>query len=121
MIVFPESLKTWIIGDGYFDNPIFTDPYFVGEVVRGYYMGTDIGYLRFIYYCGLLGLFTFSIFLYRAVVICMNIFPEKKILFIFLLSVNFICWLKVSTDIFLIFALFMMIRPAQEIQNNKYS
>ena len=27
MIVFPDNFKTWIIGDGYFNNPVNTDPY----------------------------------------------------------------------------------------------
>ena len=53
MYVFPENLKTWIIGDGYFSNPIHIDPYFTGKIIDGFYMGTDVGYLRFIFYFGL--------------------------------------------------------------------
>ena len=54
MFRLPESFKTWIIGDGYIENPK-NDPYFIGKIWGGYYMGTDIGYLRFIYYFGLIG------------------------------------------------------------------
>lgn len=52
MYVFPDNVKTWIIGDGYFANPITTDPYYTGEMRTAYYMGTDVGYLRFIFYFG---------------------------------------------------------------------
>ena len=113
MVVFPESTKTWLIGDGYFNNPAVIDPYFTGRVMGGYYQGTDIGYLRFIFYCGILGLIAFSLFICNAAALCIRRFPDKKILFLFLLLVNFIVWLKVSTDIFLIFALFLaMEKPA---------
>lgn len=43
MYIFPKELKTWFIGDGKFMDG------------SGYYMGTDIGYLRLIYYYGILG------------------------------------------------------------------
>lgn len=108
MVVFPESTKTWLIGDGYFNNPVATDPYFTGRVIGGYYMGTDVGYLRFLFYCGITGLAAFSLFICHAAILCIKRFPDKKMLFSFLLLVNFIVWLKVSTDIFLIFALFLM-------------
>lgn len=114
MIVFPATLKTWIIGDGYFNNPINTDPHFTGEIVGGYYMGTDIGYLRFIFYCGLVGLIAFSAFICKAVNICIRRFPEKKNLLILLLVLNFIVWFKVSTDIFLIFSLFLIVSEKDE-------
>lgn len=109
MYVFPETLKTWIIGDGYFNNPIYTDPYYTGEVYGGYYMGTDVGYLRFIFYFGLIGLTAFSLFIYRAYMTCHNRFPYFRDLFFMVLLINFIVWFKVSTDIFLVFALFLMV------------
>lgn len=115
MIVFPETMKTWLIGDGYFDNPIATDPYFVGKETGGYYMCTDIGYLRFIFYCGIIGLLAYSIYICKAVAICMTRFPSKKMLLLFLGIVNFTVWLKVSTDIFLIFALLLLV-DAEDIQ-----
>lgn len=46
MFVMPDNLKTWIIGDGYWTSP-------VGD---GYYMHTDVGFLRTIYYFGIVGL-----------------------------------------------------------------
>lgn len=109
MIVLPEDLKTWIIGDGYMENPMNTDPYYVGEVTGGYYKGTDIGYLRFIFYFGLTGLVMFILYFINVMKVCCRRFPAYSIMFIMILAVNFIGWLKVSTDIFLVFALFLCI------------
>ncbi len=44
MYVFPEKASTWIIGDGRLANPDDT-----------FYMHTDIGYLRYLYCCGIIG------------------------------------------------------------------
>ncbi|AEF83710.1 putative membrane protein [Treponema primitia ZAS-2] len=41
----PSEIKTWIIGDGYWADPL-------GD---GYYMHTDVGYMRSIFYYGLIG------------------------------------------------------------------
>lgn len=107
MIVFPESTKTWIIGDGYIENPNATDPYYVGEKFSGYYKATDIGYLRFIFYFGISGLILFISYIYMCAHICINRFRNFKIMFLMILAVNYIVWFKVSTDIFLVFALFL--------------
>ena len=48
MYIWPEKLSTWLIGDGQFVN---ND--------GSYYMHTDIGYLRLIYYFGLFGTLIF--------------------------------------------------------------
>lgn len=116
MYVFPDSLKTWFIGDGYFDNPYYSDsePYYVGPKIGGFYMGTDVGYLRFIFYFGLLGLFLFSYFICLSGKVCMQKFKKEKTLFVLLLMLNFIVWFKVSTDIFLVFALFLVCTPENE-------
>lgn len=111
MIVWPNNLKTWIIGDGYLNNPADKslntyDPYFVGKF-HGYYMGTDIGYLRYIFYFGLIGLITFSIFFIKACEMLIRKFPAFKWMFIIVLAVNFIQWFKVSTDLFVVFAPFL--------------
>ena len=62
MYVFPDNLKTWFIGDGYFDNPYYADPYYTGPKWGGFYKGTDVGYLRFIFYFGLMGLIAFCFY-----------------------------------------------------------
>lgn len=109
MFIFPETLKTWIIGDGYIVNPKDIDPYFTGKMRGGYYMGTDVGYSRFLFYFGLTGLIAFSAVIYKAFRICYNRFTNYRALFVMLLLINFIVWFKVSTDIFMVFALFLMV------------
>lgn len=109
MYVFPDNMKTWVIGDGYIENPIQTDPYYTGDVKDGYYKGTDVGYLRFIFYFGLFGLLTFIYFFIALTSNCMKKFPSQGVLFILFLAVNLIGWFKVATDIFLVFAPFLLI------------
>ena len=108
MYVFPETIKTWLIGDGYFSSPRDVDPMFIGKIVGGYYMGTDVGYLRFIFYFGLVGLAAISAVMCKAAFICLYKFKVERVLFFLLLGVNFIVWFKVATDIFLVFALFLV-------------
>lgn len=118
MYVFPDNLKTWLIGDGYFNNPYYTDPYFTGRFKGGYYMGTDVGYLRFIFYFGLIGLSAMTAVICKACLICRNRFEVWKEPFLLFLLVNLLVWFKVSTDIFLIFALFLMVN---QDENDKYN
>lgn len=54
MYIFPDNFKTWIVGDGKS----------VGEG-GGFYMGTDVGYLRSIYYWGLIGTIIYLIIQYK--------------------------------------------------------
>ena len=116
MFVFPDNTKTWLIGDGYIENPFSRDPYYTGPRYGGYYMGTDVGYLRFIFYFGLIGLSFFLMFFGKATQICMRRFKGYGLLFLLILSVNLIGWIKVSTDIFLVFALFLCIDSNENAQ-----
>lgn len=116
MYVFPDNLKTWIIGDGYFSNPRDVDPLFIGKEVGGYYMGTDVGYLRFIFYFGIVGLIAMMTFVSKAGAYCIKNLTKYKLMFVLLLLANFIIWFKVSTDIFLVFALFLMIQEDEQKQ-----
>lgn len=54
MYVFPDNLKTWLIGDGYFTDPTLPGSY--------YYMGTDIGYCRLLFLFGIVGTLTFCLY-----------------------------------------------------------
>lgn len=117
MVVFPDDSKTWIIGDGYFENPTERDPYYTGRNFHGYYMLTDIGYLRFIFYSGLIGLLAMAAFIWKSGRISMRKFKGQQMLFWLLLAVNYTVWLKVSTDIFLILALFLVISKEE---NDEY-
>lgn len=114
MIVFPDNFKTWMIGDGYIENPYNLDPYYIGPKFGGYYMGTDIGYLRFIFYFGIVGLFLFLMFFWKTTQICIQRFRGYTLLFLLILAVNLAGWFKVSTDVFLVFALFLCVPEEEE-------
>ena len=118
MVVFPDNLKTWLIGDGYFDNPFGTDPYYTGPNFGGFYKNTDIGYLRFVFYFGVIGLLAFIYFFQDSTRICIQKFPMYRCFFLFILSVNLIGWFKVSSDIFPIYALFMVPLYSNDVTKN---
>lgn len=102
--IWPNNLKTWIIGDGYFADP--NNP-------KLFYMGTDVGYARFIFYCGLLGLIIFCyLFIYLSIMY-MKKYKRYSGLFFMLLIIAFASWIKISTDIFLVFAFYFFI-PSEE-------
>lgn len=107
MIVFPETLKTWVIGDGYFLNAVLDANYLGSSTKYGFYMGTDVGYLRFIFYFGILGLIPMMGVIVYSAAVCMRHFPQDRLLFLLALLVGLIVWFKVSTDIFCFFALFL--------------
>ena len=109
MFVWPDTMKTWLIGDGYFEGPSDIDPYYVGPANYGYYKWTDIGYLRFIFYFGVVGLLTFIIYFFKVAFTCVSRFSKYRDLFLLFLLFNFVLWCKVATDIFLVFALFLCI------------
>ena len=114
MIVFPDNVQTWLIGDGYIENPTGRDPYYVGPTYGGYYKGTDIGYLRFIFYFGIIGLFTFILYFYKVAQVCRRRFRKYATMFWLILAINMIVWLKVSTDIFLVFAIFLCVSKEED-------
>lgn len=119
MVVWPDNTKAWIIGDGYAANPTDKelasyDPYYIGPSFIGYYMNTDIGYCRFVFYFGIIGLLVFSGVIIQAALICIKHFPEYKWMFALILLLNFIGWLKVSTDLFMVFAPFICIPSKEE-------
>ena len=114
MIVWPEELRTWIIGDGYFENSR-NDPNYLGSATDdGFYMGTDIGYLRFIYYFGIAGLVWMIAVIAYAAYVCADVFKPYAWLFGMALVVNLTVWAKVSTDIFLFFCLFLCAAALQD-------
>lgn len=107
MVVWPDNLKTWLIGDGYFQGAA-NDPNFLGNpMMTDFYMWTDVGYCRFIFYFGLLGLGLFMWFFIQTAVVCSRRQPGFRLMFWMLVLLNFVIWVKVSTDIFVIIAPFM--------------
>lgn len=113
MIVFPDNTKTWVIGDGYFNNPIKTDYYFTGINPTEFYKGTDIGYLRFIFYFGLIGTISFAIFFVMVTMGCCFNYPRYKVLFLLIVGLNFLIWVKVSSDLFSVLAMFLIMPALQ--------
>lgn len=121
MVVFPDTIHTWIIGDGYFLSPHFDKNYLGTSTDLGFYMGTDVGYLRFIFYFGIIGLIPMMGVIIYSAIICMRHFPQEKLLFFLALLVGLIVWFKVSTDIFLFFALFLSAAALQEPSKEQHT
>jgi hypothetical protein len=98
MWVWPTDTKSWLIGTGLFDGWIFN---------------TDIGYCRFILYCGISGFSVFVTFFMFNALAFMKRYRKQQLLFLMLLAFSFAIWFKVSTDIFLIYALFYGVEGLQ--------
>lgn len=94
MWIWPEDLRTWIIGSGHFE---------------GFVYSTDIGYCRFILYSGLVGFSVFALFFVYLAAVFAKLNPRYALMFFLLLVLAFVIWLKVATDIFQIFALFFCV------------
>ena len=59
-------------------------------------------------------LLSISLVMIYAGIVCMKKFPDYKMVFILAIAVNFIVWLKVATDIFLFFCIFICAFVVQE-------
>lgn len=116
MFVLPDNTKTWLIGDGYFADPYYSDPYYSGPDWKGFYKATDVGYLRFIFYFGVVGLTLFVLYMYQACRLCGSKIKEHRLLFYLILIINYVVWFKVSTDVFLVFALFLCLPHEETIK-----
>ncbi len=113
MVVWPESIKTWAIGDGLFFNSQGTPDRF-GQLETGFYKDTDIGYLRYIFYFGSIGLLLLTGVFARITATCFRTFDDDRWLFILILLVNMLGWVKVSSDIIMIFAPFFVLSCLKE-------
>jgi hypothetical protein len=51
--------------------------------------------------------------------ILMNRFHEERIMFLIIILLNFIVWFKVSTDLFVVYALFLMIPKNKDEEIDK--
>jgi hypothetical protein len=94
MWIWPTDMKSWIIGKGLYTNWAFS---------------TDVGYCRFILYCGISGFSIFALFFVYNACVFAGKYPVYRDMFIAFLFLSFIIWIKVSTDIFQIYALFYCI------------
>lgn len=99
LYVFPTEIKTYIIGDGYFAHP--TD---IGQ----YYMNTDVGYLRLIYYFGIVGLLTYLAMQIYLIVRAYKSFNIGAEIYLFVVAYLLILNLKGFTDLLFIHILFVM-------------
>ena len=114
MVVFPDDLDTWIIGDAYFENQNSNLNY-LGAAVGGYYMGTDIGYCRLIFYFGVVGLTAMIIYMAYAARVCARSVSDYRSVFLWILLAGYIVWCKVATDLFLVFAMFICVGRMQTV------
>lgn len=104
---FPSIWETWLWGDARYEAGI------------GYYMNTDIGFCRLIFYFGVIGLITYMYFEYY---ILKKIFPPRKygniiwsVLFCFVLVING----KGTYDIFPYACLFVFfVCPSELLRNS---
>lgn len=94
MWVWPQDQQTWIIGSGLFDNYVYS---------------TDIGYCRFILYCGILGFSVFALLFVVNALVFMRRHTQYWMFFLILMAFTFVIWFKVATDIFFIYAVFYCI------------
>ena len=100
MWVWPTDLKTWLLGTGVFAQ----------------FLGTDIGYCRFILYAGLPALTVFSLFfIYNALALMRKLGPYRDFC-LGLLMLGFIIWLKVATDVFMMYALLYCMDEEKEVR-----
>ena len=90
--------------------PTTTHGWWLGEGRMGVYeTGSDIGYCNYILYCGLIGLFIYSVYYIFNHLSLISKFRNFTIAAILLVATTFIVWSKVTTDIFLIDALLFCI------------
>ena len=97
MYNWPTDIKTYIYGDGYF----------IGDTIDTYYKNTDVGYLRLIYYFGILGAaFLFLQQIY--VLFCINKYEENIyikqmciLLFVYILLLNLKGYIDFSPILFI--------------------
>lgn len=94
MYIFPSRLSTYIFGDGLFSG-----------LYGGYYMGTDVGFLRLLFYFGIFGLFAIFYWHFHIVTLIKN---ESRELYIFAIVILLYCIflnLKGITDMLFILIL----------------
>lgn len=103
MYIFPDNLKTWLIGDALWllDN---------GNV---FYKETDIGYSRLIFYFGISGLIAYIVFQYSMIKLGFNKTLMVLTVFIYFLILN----LKGFSDLSVFLSLFIIYKLINNAQN----
>ncbi len=104
MWVWPQDTQTWLIGSGLFLSRSSDFTYF-----------SDIGYCRFIFYSGLIGITVLGLyFIYNSIYFAIR-YPRYKYIFLLMIVVTFVIWTKVATDIFQLYALFYAFTDEEEL------
>lgn len=101
MWIWPKTREAWIWGTGLFGGFIYS---------------TDIGYCRFILYCGVVGFSAFCMFFIENAWVLGKQHSSLRLLALFLLILTFTIWIKVATDIFLIYALLHHLDPDEVVE-----
>lgn len=109
MVVFPDNLKTWLIGDGWFFNP---------NDSNGFYKYVDIGYLNFIFYCGTIGGTIFIFMFVQCTYFLCQKEREDTFFFLLLLLLQLIVWIKISTNIFLVYAMLLLLDNYEPLEDS---
>lgn len=99
MWIWPWSREGWLVGYGLFEWSYWDS----------YGFQTDIGYCRFVLYCGLVGMFLFSVYFIVNAYFVGRRFKDAWLLACILIVLTFVIWLKVSTDIFQLYALLLCV------------
>lgn len=99
MWVWPDNFQDWMIGTGIFGHFAYS---------------TDIGYCRFILYCGLVGFSIFSVFFIYNSLAMIGKFRSFAFLALMLIALSFIIWAKVATDLFFLNAILFCLDPDGE-------
>lgn len=101
MWVWPWTTDGWVLGYGLYEWSNWTT------------FQTDIGYCRFTLYCGILGMSLFSLYFVYLSSAVRSKFRNAWLFSLLLLAMVFIVWVKVSTDIFQLFALLLCL-PSED-------
>lgn len=101
--IFPEALKSFIIGDGLFADPLNPE--------TSYYMHTDVGYSRLLFYFGIIGSFTYFFMHYYVSKKCWQLDKKNQYLYIMLLILFFILLNKGVVNLMHVFMLFWFSLP----------
>lgn len=99
MWIWPSDTRTWIWGTGIFKQ----------------FLGTDIGYCRFVLYAGLPALAVFSLFFVYNTFALIKKMGRYRDFCLGLMVLGFIIWLKVATDLFIMYALLYCMDEEKEV------
>lgn len=107
MFRLPNNFTTWIIGDGLWDDPFSL----------GYYMNIDIGFLRLLYYFGVIGLFLYIMYHFILIKSSFNNNLTIFLIFIYFLILN----IKGFSDLTPFITLFYVLNNSMYKKNHIHS